>query len=297
VGAIHSFGGLLGVMDHDEAGAAEGGRVAGTYTTRAIARERSSVLLAKGVPHWVVEGPAGFALVVPAGDHELAASQLEAYDREQAEAIAAVRPPDPPVRGGVVWPLGGAIAVSLGAIHGWCGAGHDELAGRWARDSVRMVEHHEWWRAATALMVHADLAHLLGNLFFGGLFAWFVVRAFGQWLGWLWIALSGVLGNVAVAALWYPDPFRGVGASTAVFGAVGLLVAHGIVWSRRGAGLRGHRSWIVPLGGGLGLLGMFGSGGEKAGVDLAAHLFGFVAGLAIGLAAAGAGRRRSALAR
>jgi rhomboid protease GluP len=289
------FGGLLGVIDYDETPAAGGGRVARVYATRADARERSSVLLAKGVPHWVVEERDGFALIVPAGDYALAATQLDAYDREQAEAATAVRPPDPPVRTGPAWPVGLVIGIVLGAVHWWVAAGHQELPGHWARDGARMVEHGEWWRALTALLVHADLAHLLGNLFFGGLFAWFVVRAFGQWCGWLWIVLSGGLGNLGVALLWYPDPFRGVGSSTAVFGAVGLLVAHGIVWSHRGVGLRGHRSWLVPLGGGLGLLGMFGSGGEKAGVDLAAHLFGFVAGLGLGLVAAWMGRRRSAL--
>jgi membrane associated rhomboid family serine protease len=239
------------------------------------------------VPHWVVEAEnGGFALVVPAADHALATSQIGAYDREQAEAAALGPAPVPPVREGRVWPLIAATAVALGAIHWWRATGRPDPAELWARDGVRMVDHFEWWRGATALLVHADLAHLLGNLFFGSLFAWFVARAFGPAPALAWIGLSGVLGNIIVALVFYPDPFRGIGASTAVFGAVGLLVAHGIVWSRRGTGLRGHRAWLVPLGGGLGLLGMFGSGGEQAGVDLAAHLFGFLAGLAIGLPAA-----------
>ena len=155
------FGGLLGVIDYDETAPAGGGRVARVYATRADARERSSVLLAKGVPHWVVEERDGFALIVPAGDYALAATQLDAYDREQAEAATAVRPPDPPVRSGPAWPVGLVIGIVLGAVHWWVAAGHQELPGHWARDGARMVEHGEWWRALTALLVHADLAHLL----------------------------------------------------------------------------------------------------------------------------------------
>jgi membrane associated rhomboid family serine protease len=279
------------VADFEDMATAGDGRVAAVYPTRASARERSSVLLAKGVPHWVLEVAGGFALVVPAADHALATSQLGAYDREQAEAAAAEAPAAPPQQPGAAWPLAGAALV-LGAIHWWRASGRPDPADLWARDGARMVDHGEWWRAATALLVHADLAHLIGNLFFGSLFAWFVLRAFGPWLGLTWIILSGVLGNLGVALTWYPDPFRAIGASTAVFGAVGLLVGHGIIWAHPASGLRGHRAWLVPLGGGLGLLGMFGSGGEHAGVDLAAHLYGFLAGLALGMTAAAVAKHR-----
>ena len=73
---------------------------------------------------------------------------------------------------------------------------------------------------------------------FGALLMWFVLTAYGRRLGWVWVVMAGVAGNLAVAAVFYPERFAGVGASTAVFAAVGLLVAHGMVWSHAGAGLQ-----------------------------------------------------------
>ncbi|MFN0129166.1 MAG: rhomboid family intramembrane serine protease [Verrucomicrobiales bacterium] len=251
---------------------------------RGRSREWSTVLLAKGVPHWTAELAGGVAVFVSAEDEELARGQIAAYDREQRleDEAGRRRPPPLPEMGGSPWPGLGLAALLLGGLHWWKVTRAPELAGPWARDGVAMIDQGEWWRAATALAVHADLPHLLGNLSFGLLLMWFVLHAYGRRLGWLWVGLAGVVGNVLVAATYYPEAFRAVGASTAVFGAVGLLVVHGMVWSRGGRGMRRHGSWLAPLGGGLALLGVFGSGGGDTDVDLAAHLAGFAAGMAVG---------------
>ena len=252
---------------------------------RARSREWSTVLLAKGVPHWTAETAEGMAVFVPPEREELALVQLAAYDREQRQEEEAVRraPPPPPEVMGAVWPGLLVMAVVLGGVHWWKVSMARDLARSWSRDGVEMFVDGEWWRAATALLVHADMAHLLGNLSFGLLLMWFVVRAFGRWLGGWWVGWAGVLGNFAVAAFFYPERWAGVGASTAVFAAVGLLVAHGMIWSHGGQGFRRHRSWLVPFGGGLGLLGVFGSGGDGLNVDVGAHLAGFVAGMGVGM--------------
>lgn len=251
---------------------------------RGRSREWSTVLLAKGVPHWTAEMEDGVAVFVPAEQEDLALAQLAAYDREQRQEVEAARrgPPPLPEMAGPVWPGLVGAGVVLAAVHGWRVTRADGLAQAWSRDGVQIFDAGEWWRPLTALLVHADVAHLLGNLVFGGLLMWFVLQEYGRWRGWVWVMVAGVLGNLAVAGFFYPDRFAGVGASTAVFGAVGLLVVHGMVWSRGGSGLRRHRSWLVPLGGGLALLGVFGSGGEDLNVDLAAHGAGFAAGLLVG---------------
>ena len=249
---------------------------------RARGREWSAVLLAKGVPHWTVETAEGVVVFVPGEDEVLAAEQLAAYDREQrAEIEAAGKEVSPPELGGS--PLPGLVCavVVLAGIYGWQVAG-GVGPGRWARDGVRIIDDGEWWRVVTALMMHADLPHLLGNLSFGSLLMWFVLRAYGTRLGWVWVLLAGAAGNLAVAVAFYPERFAGIGASTAVFAAVGLLVVHGFIWARGGAGLRGHRAWLVPLGAGLAMLGVFGSGGSDGTVDLGAHLAGFAAGFVVG---------------
>jgi len=256
---------------------------------RALSREWSAVLLAKGVPHWTAEtSGGGMAVFVPPEQEDLALGQLAAYGREQRQQAEAVRraPPPPPEAEGAKWPGLVVMGAVLGAVHWWRVTAAEDIAEVWARDGVRIFAGGEWWRPFTALLVHADLAHLLGNLSFGALFMWFVQQSYGRWLGWVWVTLAGVLGNLAVAAAFYPGRFAGVGASTAVFAAVGLLVAHGIVWSHGGAGVRRHRPWLVPLGGGLALLGVFGSGGEGLNVDVGAHLAGFAAGLLVGAAVA-----------
>lgn len=251
---------------------------------RAQGREWSTVLLAKGVPHWTAEMDDGMGVFVPAAHEEVARAQLAAYEWEQRQEAEARRrePPPPPEMGGSGWPGLVVAAVVLAAVHGWRVTRGEGLARAWARDGVEIFDAGEWWRPFTALLVHADLAHLLGNLSFGALLMWFVLQSYGRCLGWIWVTVAGVMGNVAVAAMFYPERFAGVGASTAVFAAVGLLVVHGMVWSRGGGGMRRHRPWLVPLGGGLALLGVFGSGGEDLNVDLAAHVAGFAGGLLVG---------------
>ncbi len=252
-----------------------------SYASRAEARERSAVLLSKGLAHWTREQGHRFHLWVEPEVADEATVQLAAYDREAAEVAAR-----PPVRALPLhspgWKAPLLVTVVLCTMFALQQKTDDRLTEWGLRDSQLILDHWQWWRPFTALLLHADLGHLAGNLVFGGVFSWFVCRAAGPWLGWGLIALAGTLGNILSAVVMHPEPFRGIGASTAVFGAVGLLVMQGVRHTRHEHGLRSHRAWLVPLGAGMALLGMFGSGGEKAGVDLAAHLFGFVGGLVVG---------------
>lgn len=139
----------------------------------------------------------------------------------------------------------------------------------------------QWWRTVTALMIHADIGHLTSNLLFLALFAALIIRVFGVGLGWLLILAAGAAGNALVAWTAGRDGV-GVGASTACFGALGLLVAYGVAtqW-RRAAPWRDlwKLAWM-PLGGGLAMLSLTGA---APGTDIMAHFFGFVAGVVLGL--------------
>ena len=140
----------------------------------------------------------------------------------------------------------------------------------------------EWWRTVTALGLHADLDHLLGNLFFGTLFGLLVAQLLGWGLGWLAIIVAGTLGNF-IDALLHPAGHSAIGASTALFGALGILAAH--AWQARVLTWRGGvRRW-APLAGGTMLLVLLGTSGERT--DVTAHVAGFAAGWLIGLALAG----------
>jgi rhomboid protease GluP len=152
-------------------------------------------------------------------------------------------------------------------------------------DAVAMVEGGEWWRAITALTLHADIVHLVSNLVSGLGFAFFACRFFGAAFGWFLILLSGISGNILNAFVYYPETHTSIGASTAIFGTLGILTGVGI-WAAFSAPERRWMlpHWLVPLFGGLTLLGLFGMG--EADVDVAAHISGFICGLLLGYAGA-----------
>ena len=135
----------------------------------------------------------------------------------------------------------------------------------------------EWWRTITALTLHADGLHLLGNLTIGGGFIVLLCRTLGSGLAWSLLLASGMLGNLLNA--WLQSPrHHSVGASTTVFGAVGLLAAINFLYNRQHL----RQRWYLPLAAALALLALLGSEGENT--DLGAHLFGFTVGIALGLA-------------
>jgi rhomboid protease GluP len=149
------------------------------------------------------------------------------------------------------------------------------------------VADGEWWRTVTAMTLHGDMAHLIGNSLFGAVFGLFVGRYLGSGAGWLLVLLAGALGN-GLNALIQPDVFRSVGASTATFAALALVGS--FVW-RRGY-MRGWdwRRRFAPVFGGIAMLAFTGFGGENT--DVMAHLTGFGFGFLLGIVAAALDLRR-----
>ncbi|HTP26911.1 MAG TPA: rhomboid family intramembrane serine protease [Anaeromyxobacteraceae bacterium] len=136
-------------------------------------------------------------------------------------------------------------------------------------DAARIISG-EWWRAATALTLHADATHAIGNAVALSVLLAVLARRLGPALA-AWLALgAGIAGNV-VTALLTRSGHISVGASTAVFGALGTLSALQVPE---------RRAWLT-LGAGVALLGLLGTG-ERA--DLFAHLSGFTFGVVEGLA-------------
>ena len=90
--------------------------------------------------------------------------------------------------------------------------------------------------------------------------------------------LAGAGGNM-LTALAYGSRHVAVGASTATFGAVGILAALQFVARRRRPWAR-RTAWVA-IGAGLALLAMLGTG---AGTDILAHFFGLLVGGVLGVA-------------
>ncbi len=143
------------------------------------------------------------------------------------------------------------------------------------------VQGGQWWRAWTALTLHVDGPHLGANLAAGVWFGYLGARQIGGGAAWLLIVIGAGFANL-VEGLLAPGTHRAVGASTAVFTALGMLAAH--TWRVR---FLLPQRWALrwgPLVGGVCLLGFTGSGGQ--GTDVAAHLAGFLVGSLFGAAAA-----------
>ncbi len=137
----------------------------------------------------------------------------------------------------------------------------------------------ELWRSVTALCLHADVGHVVANALFGALFLTAVSTGFGPGLGIALTLLAGAAGNVANAIFQGTDHVS-VGASTAVFGAVGLLAGRAAADRLRKGGNR-VAIWI-PAAAGLALIAMLGTGART---DIWAHLLGFLMGGFLGMPA------------
>ena len=244
----------------------------------ARANELALVLIARAIPHRRQAGPSGLELWVPIENAAAAAAEIAQYRRENARRVGA-RPIEPVSSGapGVVGYLAVLLVVFVAARESlfgldWYGAGMLRAGA---------VSAGEAWRTVTALTLHVELEHLGGNLAFGAFFGWFVGRYLGVGIGWLMVVVAGTCANLLGAWLQGPD-HRSLGASTAVFAALGMLVAY--TWRRgfwRGTPWRAR---VAPIVAGLGLLAFTGTGGENT--DLGAHLFGFCCGFGGGLALA-----------
>ena len=199
---------------------------------------------------------------------------LECIEKYRAENPVREVPPErcPPRIFGAIW-----VSLMLLASFAAAGSGEDfqRIAGL-CGVSAAGIRNGEVYRAATALMLHASPAHLAGNIAAVAVFGTAVCHVTGSGAGWLMILLSGILGNLANAAL-IGSGHLSIGASTAVFGAVGLLTAYQFDQKIRSPERR-TRAWL-PLAGGLALLGFLGAGAHT---DLTAHLFGFAAGTLLG---------------
>ncbi len=142
------------------------------------------------------------------------------------------------------------------------------------------VQNGQWWRAWTALTLHVDANHLLANLGGGIWFGYLAARQLGSGTAWFLIVTGAAIANL-LEALLGPASHHSVGASTAVFTALGLMAAHS--WRiRLPLRLSWARRW-APLIAGTVLLGWLGTAGEHT--DVVAHAFGFIVGCLLGATA------------
>lgn len=243
------------------------------------ARERGLVLAAAAVTHVIQRDGDTWVLKVAPEDLALATAEMAAYDGELSARGSRERPEVAPKVAFWSVPLVATIMVGFAVAqaemgHLWREAG--------VASSEMVVGRGEWWRTVTALTLHGDVPHVLANLSSGLVFGALLFAAFGQGLAWLLIVISGALGNALNMWVCFPQPYRSLGASTAVFGALGLLVGDALARLLRHREGRSWWVWVLPLGAGVALLAFLGAGEGKANVDVLGHLWGFAVGLPAG---------------
>ena len=246
-----------------------------SHNRRACA-DRALVLESVQIPYEIVEDGAVCVIVVPAGKSSRAVEEIMRYEEEN---------PPPGPRHVVTLEHHNAVPGLVGYVVVVCGvawlAGTSSFGRDWlgaGRIDGVLLRAGEWWRTITALTLHADFRHLAGNVVFGCFFGLFAGRLLGSGVAWLAILLAGCAGN-ALNTLLLESTHRSIGASTAVFAALGLLA--GFVWRGK---LLSQERWPYRLGpvvGGLALLMYTGTG--DANTDVGAHLMGFACGFAAGM--------------
>ena len=240
-----------------------------------LAEEWELVLLAQGLSPSLRRSPDGVLLSVREDEVERALASLAAYEQENPRKVA--ERVEPMETGSML--AGSAVALMLllffFVTDQWLPA--LPWFDRGSADAQRILQG-ELWRTVTALTLHADVAHALSNAVAAFLFFSAVASMVGVGLAGALVLLAGTGGNIANAFL-HGSPHVAVGASTAVFGAVGMLGSLGVV-RRRPRALSRWRAWL-PLAAALALLGMLGSSGER--VDIWAHLCGLLVGTVLGM--------------
>lgn len=248
------------------------------HRDRRACAEPQLVLASIGISSNLIHADRWWLILVDPADEAAALRELGLH--QQDNQVASPTPTKVPVFGGAT--MGVAVYALVISMFTFC----DLLSAYqlpW-REAGRMnageVMSGQWWRVFTALTLHVDLQHILSNLAFGGLFGWMAGRVLGGGWAWFSIVIAGGLGNFANAVVRDADHLS-IGASTGVFAALGILVAHALRPPVRSTEKLLKR-WSPLICGSL-LLALVGVGDERT--DVVAHVTGFVAGCGVGLIA------------
>ncbi len=239
--------------------------------------DKALVLHALNIPYQVISRATDSIIIVPREIAEKSRYELWQYDQENEVPKPRAPVIVPVYQSGVP---GVAAYVVIICLVAWL-AGEALFNRDWyiagAVDG-KLIREGEWWRTITALTLHSGVRHLAGNIGFGILFGLLAGRLVGSGVAWFGIVVASSAANFLNTYL-LASTHRSIGASTAVFAALGLV--SGFVWRAK---LMAQDRWpyrLGPIVGGIALLAYTGTGDEKT--DIGAHLAGFVCGFVCGM--------------
>lgn len=235
----------------------------------------SLVLSSVGIRHSCHRKQGNVLLYVLTDDAALANHHLKAYLRENENW-----PPEPadlehnfiPLLQPPTLLLLGSLILFFTVTGPW--EKHSFWFSHGAGDAEAILQNQEYYRLITALTLHADTVHLLGNCLFGGFLFHFFCKLTGNGMGLFSMLFTATLANYINVVL-HGNNHLFVGFSTAVFAIIGML-------AMISGKLRSNKRYlrVFPLIAGTALLAMIGSSGERT--DLGAHFFGLGCGLGCG---------------
>ncbi len=179
------------------------------------------------------------------------------------------------------------VAINVGVFVVMAGLGVSITGGRpdeylrFGANFAPLTTGGEWWRLVTCTFVHFGIIHLAFNMWA----LWDAGRLTEKLYGNAWFAavylFAGVAGGIA-SMLWSQRTI-GVGASGAVFGVFGALLAYLVL--QRGS-VPAHVVNRLRVSTSIFVVYSLFHGFAQAGVDNAAHLGGLMGGFVMGLIAA-----------
>jgi rhomboid protease GluP len=146
-----------------------------------------------------------------------------------------------------------------------------------------LLAQGEWWRLVTAGFLHGGIVHIFSNCIGLFLIGADVEETYGA-SRMLVIYFCSTVAGFYASAMW--NPGVSIGASAAVFGLLGAMIAYGV---RAGQGLNLRSGYVMWAGFNL-VFGLVGGGN----IDNAAHIGGLAAGFGIAYFAGPPGRLRAA---
>lgn len=241
------------------------------------------ILASQAIPVVLAQTGAGrFDVLVAPDAKEAAIRHLDLYAKEnpgqghleRTTSIPAGSLPGPSF---FLTPVMAAAALGIAAIHFLLTRYHLHDQAVFAFGAAPyFFGQGETFRAVTALLLHADAAHVLGNMAGLIILGSPLVRVTGPGTGSFFILAAGVTANLLSNSMG-SDTRISIGASTAVMAAAGLLSSRQAI-ARLTKGT-GTSPWI-PLASGAVIMALF-SQGERT--DILAHVLGFGAGAFTGL--------------
>jgi membrane associated rhomboid family serine protease len=249
-----------------------GPRPAISARSKKQAMDWSLVLASQGIAAIINRTENGWELIVERNELQRAEAAIDQYITENRRWQWRRELPgvDLMFHWGAAWWVFGIVA-----FYYWSTVRFPAMksAGMVENDAVR---HGQWWRLFTAVTLHENPAHLIGNATTGFLLLGLVMARYGQGIGLLTAFMAGVAGNCA-GALIYPANYGSLGASGMVTGALGMLTVQSFAHWRQSRFAAPFLSRAIA--GGCLILVLIGFSPEA---DKVAHVAGFLAGAIFG---------------